>query len=457
MIKHALIKHAVWVLALAIFSQLALGAEKSVARRPNLLVFITDDQGYGDVGRYGCQDIPTPNIDGLAAEGVRMTSGYVVAPLCSPSRAGFLTGRYHNRFGLVDNRLGESKTGGMDLKEKTIADVLGSAGYATGLLGKWHEGRGANGEFLPVKRGFQEFYGYYGAFGQYFPKKMIRGEQEVAETEYCSDAYAREACAFIEKHKDKPFFLNVAFNAPHYVMQAKPALKERFKDIPNELRRTYAAVITSLDEAVGRVMAKLKETGLDQDTLVVFISDNGDGGAPPYGGSNKPLRGGKSQLFEGGIRTPQIWRWSGVLPKGKVYDEPVISMDIMASAVAAAGLTAPAPLDGVNVVPYLKGEKTGAPHEFLFWKFGGRGVVRRGNWKLMMGESAGGKMELYDLAADISEANNVAEQHGEIVTDLKKAYVDWNSQLPPPVKIPQDPAAIDKKTTIPAGEKDKQK
>jgi arylsulfatase A-like enzyme len=419
------------ILGMAIPAPSWADSPKPPPGKPNIVLVIGDDLGVGDIGCFGSVDIPTPHVDRLAKEGVRCTSGYVTASLCSPSRAAMLTGRYQQRFGIENNRPADTKGMGLDLKVETLADALRSVGYATGLVGKWH--LGAVGPYRPFQRGFQEFAGYYGAFYPYFPKDMWHGETKKAESEYSTDAIARESCAFIQRHKDEPFFLKVAFNASHEILTAKPQVLEKLKEIKNERRRLFAAVTVSLDEAVGRIMDKLRELNLDERTLVIFISDNG---AVLPAGSNGMLRGGKRSVYEGGVRVPFIWRWTGVLPAGKDYAESVSALDFFPTIATLARAKMPEKLDGVDVLPFLRGEKAGSPHERLFWKMDGKAAVRQGPWKLVLVSAMKKQPELYDLAADPGESKNVADQHSAVAAEMRRAYNAWNETLLPVLKVP---------------------
>jgi arylsulfatase A-like enzyme len=426
------------------------GAARSAAapdpKKPNILVIVGDDMGYADIGAHGCKDIPTPHLDALAAAGVRFTNGYVSGPYCSPTRAGLLTGRYQTRFGHEFNPGGGAQGQGMPVGETTLADRLKAAGYATGLVGKWHLGAAA--PFHPQKRGFDEFFGFLGGAHPYFPGQgtaMLRGTTPVKETEYLTDAFAREAVAFIDKHKEKPFFLYLAFNAVHTPMHAAEPKLQQFAGIADKTRRTYAAMMASMDDAVGAVLGKLREHKLEENTLVVFVSDNGGPtmqGTTINGSVNAPLRGSKRTTLEGGVRVPFLVKWPGKVPAGKVYEQPVIQLDVVPTALAAAGVGVKpdAKLDGVNLLPFLAGEKADPPHKALYWRFGPQMAVRRGDWKLVRydpnvegrkGPVAAAK--LYNLAADVGEANDLAAAHPDRLKELQAAWDAWNVGNFPPL------------------------
>src|SRR5262245_6447241 len=329
--------------ALSIVLLPSFAALAADAKKPNILIILADDLGYADVGFHGCKDIPTPNIDSIARNGVRCTNGYVSGPYCSPTRAGLLTGRYQQRFGHEFNPGGG--TAGMPVDQVTLADRLKKAGYATGLVGKWHLGSAP--QFHPQKRGFDEYFGFLGGQHAYFPEKgnkadpILRGTEPVDEQEYLTDAIARESVAFIERHKKEPFFLYMAFNAVHTPMHATDKYLKRVANISDVKRHIYAAMLSAADDAVGAVLAKLKEAGLEENTLIFFFSDNGGPtmkGTTINGSRNEPLRGSKRQTLEGGIRVPFAVQWKGKLPAGKVYDKPVIQLDIQPTALAAAGV-----------------------------------------------------------------------------------------------------------------------
>jgi arylsulfatase A-like enzyme len=406
--------------------------------KPNIIVIISDDMGYADIGCYGCKDIPTQNIDSIAQKGVRFTNGYVSASICSPSRAGIMTGRYQQRFGHEFNP-GPAPQGiqdhvGLPLHEITLANILASAGYVTGAVGKWHLGTAPH--FHPLKRGFDEFFGFpHGAhpyFGQHWMKAnpVMRGTVPVNEEQYLTDAFTREALSFIQRHRHRPFFLYLAYNAVHHPLQAPQRYQNSFKHITNRTRRTYAAMLAAMDDGIGKVLAILQELGLEEDTLLFFINDNG--GAMALGSRNSPLRAGKGSHLEGGIRVPFMVKWPRRLSGPRTYNHPVISLDILPTVVAVAGAKLPQDrkIDGVNLIPYLTGKKKSPPHETLFWRFANQYAVRQGNWKLI---STGSQTELFDLATDISETRNLAAEHPDVVKKLTKAYKAWNTQMIDPL------------------------
>lgn len=412
-------------------------------RKPNILVIVGDDMGYSDVGVHGCKDIPTPNIDALAAAGVRFTNGYVSGPYCSPTRAGLLSGRYQQRFGYDFNPGG---TNGLPLTETTLANHLKTAGYTTGLVGKWH--LGSQPELHPLKRGFDEFYGFLGGAHSYFNAAgVMRGTTPVEELDYTTDAFGREAVSFVERHKVEPWFLYLAFNAVHTPMDATDDRLKKFPNIENPQRKTYDAMMLAMDEAIGRVRAKVAELGLEGDTLVTFIADNGGPVMPSTtinGSINRPLRGGKRTTLEGGIRVPYLIAWPGHVKPG-VCQQPAIQLDLHATALAAAGI-APRPewkLEGVDLLPYLGGEKSGAPHEALCWRMGEQMAIRCGDFKLVRYDNNADTLtgarnqgvteaKLYNLREDLGETKDLAAAMPEKVKELQAKWDEWNkSNIPP--------------------------
>jgi arylsulfatase A-like enzyme len=406
--------------------------------RPNIIVILSDDHGYAEMGCQGCKDIPTPHLDSIARNGIRFTNGYVTCPICAPTRAGLLTGRYQQRFGFETNPGPEATASdqfGLDLKQATIADRLKSLGYATGMFGKWHVGY--KPEYQPIRRGFDEFFGFLSGAHNYFAggrerHSILRGAEPVEEKEYLTDAFGREAVAFIERHRDRPFFVYLPFNAVHSPLQAVEKYLKRFESISNPDRRTFAAMLSAMDDNVGRVLEKLREHGLEERTLIFFLADNG-GPTAQTTSSNVPLRGAKGQMYEGGIRIPFLMQWKGRLPAGKVDDRPVIALDIHPTAVAAAGGTIdPAwQLDGVNLLPYLTGGNPGRPHEALYWRMGQKRAIRLGDWKLVE-ERNSAKPELYNLTQDIGEKVDLADKMPEKLKELETAWKAWDAQLEKP-------------------------
>ncbi len=412
--------------------------------KPNILFIVGDDMGYGDVGFQKCKDIPTPNLDSLAASGMRFTSGYVSGPYCSPTRAGLLTGRYQQRFGHEFNPSGE--TNGLPVSETTIADRMKAAGYATGIIGKWH--LGSQGDMQPQKRGFEEFFGFLGGAHSYFNVGgILRGTEPVKELDYTTDAFGREAVSFIDRHKGKPWFLYLAFNAVHTPMDATDDRLAKFPNIADKQRRTYDAMMLAMDEAIGTVRKKLVDEGLDKNTLVVFISDNGGPtmkGVTVNGSSNLPLRGSKRTTLEGGVRVPFVVSWPGQVKPG-VYEQPAIQLDLTATALAAAGIDVKPEwkLDGVNLMPYLSGEKSAPPHDALYWRFGQQMAIRSGDFKLVRydtnADTNTGKRQpvsdakLYNLHDDLGETKDLAAAQPEKVKELQAKWDSWNATLVKPL------------------------
>lgn len=423
------------------------------AQNPNVIVIVADDMGYNDVGFNGCQDIPTPNIDRIAKAGVVFSSGHVSFGVCSPSRAGLLTGRYQYRFGYERNPLyvPSDSTMGLPLTEETMADVLGRSGYNNMIIGKWH--LGAHKSLHPLKRGFNEFFGFLGGGHQYFPEKWTlqnpedaNGETEsyrtklnrnyipVEETEYITDAFSREAVSFVERNKQKPFFLYLAYNAPHAPLQATEKYLNRFENIKNPKRRTYAAMVSALDDGVGRLLDKLKETGQIDNTIIVFLSDNG-GPVSDNGSSNTPLRGQKGSVFEGGIRVPFAMQWTGKIPANFTYDKPIIALDILSTVLAnIKGAAKPKNLlDGTDLLPFLTNKNSKAPHDFLFWRMFDRGsyaIINKNEMKMVVLKDS---LYLYDLKKEINEKNNVITKEKALTEEMGKARSTWEKGMISPV------------------------
>jgi arylsulfatase A-like enzyme len=417
-------------------------------KKPNVIVIIVDDLGSGDVSCLLRDVVKTPNIDRLAKSGVTFTSGSVPVALCGPSRAAILTGQYPQRFGFADNG------GGIQADVPLLPGVLHQAGYYTAHIGKWHSKgpmpheRGAFDESLcsPVSSPFID----------YFHPSLARNGKVETSNEYSTDLFAREAVEFIDRNKERPFALTLAFNAPHilkmvknakiiakeydasiaagkpisvpYFPMAKPEDMAKFVgQFPNDsARANVVATIYALDQGIGRILDKLSQTGLDKNTIVFFIGDNG--GHPENRSENLPLREYKWSVFEGGVRTPFFAVYPGVFPAGLRYDKPVSSLDIFATCAALTGTKTAVKLDGVDLTPYITGKIKKAPHETLFYALNGLGAVRQDHWKLVMDKD--GKSLLFDLSKDVEEKNNLASVQSDLVAKMKEKWEQWFSQMP---------------------------
>lgn len=438
------------VFALLVFfaqNTLAVEMPTELEQKPNLIVILTDDQGYGDVGFNGSSDIFTPHIDKIANEGTRFTNGYVTFSVCGPSRAGLLTGRYQDRFGFNFNPTMDPSVpqNGIPTSEKNIAEVLEPAGYTSAIIGKWH--MGTHPDLRPNKRGFDFFYGFLSGGHRYFPEeltlndlsdvqykfdwyktKLLKNEQRVDTSEYLTDELSNEAVDFIKREKDNPFFLYLAYNAPHAPLQATKEYLDRNLHIKNEKRRTYAAMITAVDDGVGRVLATLKEQGIDENTLVVFLSDNG--GAKTNGSDNGELRGFKNSLFEGGVKVPFAVRWPKVIPAGVDYHKPVSSLDIMATIVGQSkvDVSKNKPLDGVDLIPFITHQNQENPHDVLFWRHvkANSYAMRSGDDKIVLTPD---EAHLFDMNGDHVEANNLLPQQESRFNALDESYQIWQEEL----------------------------
>ena len=435
--------------------------------QPNIVILLADDLGYGELGCQGNKEIPTPHIDSIAAEGIRFTQGYVAGPNCSPSRAGLMTGKIPNRFGYEFNPIGarnEMPGIGLPAKEKTLAEMLHDAGYTTGLIGKWHLGGSA--EFHPFRHGFDEFFGFTheghyfvpppyrdvmtmlrrralpdGEKGRWVGKNLaytthmggnepdydannpiVRGGQPVVEEEYLTRALTREAADFIDRHDDKPFFLMLNYNAVHSPLQAPLETMEELSGIKDLHRRIFAGMLVELDRSIGGVLKQLKESGLEENTLVVFLSDNG-GPTRELTSSNGPLRGEKGQMYDGALRVPFMMKWKGTLPAGKLYQRPISALDLYATAGTMAGATIPEGVDSVDLMPFLKGTKDGDPREELYWRQGHKCALRDGDWKLVNMARKEKSWELYKISEDVGETKDLAREYPEV---LERLVEKWN-------------------------------
>jgi arylsulfatase A-like enzyme len=425
------------------------------AAPPNIVILL----GYGDVSSYGGQVVPTPQIDRLAREGVRCTDGYVMCPACAPSRLALMAGAYPQRFGMTwnDDR-GAHK---LPDAQRLLPELLRGAGYVTGLVGKWNIVRPAETVFDEMHHFIewesdyfpQEDGRYIGSFATKGPgfassKTQYWGPRRAGD-EYLTDRLGRHAVDFIARHAARPFLLYVGFNAVHSPWQGRKADLARFAHLPLEVLQLYASMLAALDENVGRILEALRTHQLEQNTLVVFLADNGPAkGGPhiegwkadwPRGitivGSAGPLRGAKTDLLEGGIREPFILRWPARLPAGATYRQPVTALDLLPTAWAAAGVAPPAGtvVDGVDLVPHLRGERPGAPHETVFWKIKSSAALRRGDWKLYM-LAPEFRPQLFNLAADIGETRDLAAEQPERTRELHTAWQAWNKTMPPPAR-----------------------
>lgn len=419
-------------------------------RAPNIIVILADDLGYADLSMHGSKDIRTPHIDSLAKNGTRFTSGYVSAPYCSPTRAGLLTGRYQQRFGHEFNPLLLKNGGtgaGLPLDQRTIAQLLRQAGYVTGLIGKWHLGE--EDAYHPQSRGFDEFFGFLTGAHSYLEAEdknqgpLLRGKKKAELKGYLTDVLAKEATEFIDRHKAKPFFLYLAFNAVHTPMHAPADAEKEFTKVKDEKRRTYLAMTRKLDDAVGAVLAKLRELNLEEDTLIFFLSDNGGPTTKfaPNGSLNFPLRGSKGDTWEGGIRVPFVVQWKGRLPANKTDGRPVIALDILPTSLAAAKFKGKIDkdLDGVNLLPFIDGTKADAPHAALFWRFGSQMAIRQGDWVLVRPSLGTKEYEniskttmLFNLAKDVGQEKDLAAREPERVRTMQAEWDRWNQTLMAP-------------------------
>lgn len=395
-------------------------------QKPNVLVLYLDDMGWGQPGAYGGKLAPTPHMDAIARNGIRFTDGYVSACICSPSRVGLMTGRYQSRTG-HDANTTRREGSELLLTETTIAQRMKAAGYATGIVGKWHLGDTA--AHLPGSRGFDDAVGTVGNLneaGFYRGKELV---DDLPGAPVTSPLFAREASSFIDKHRAEPWFLAVTFNAVHTPHVASEKWMERFKERPKR-EQAYAANIAEADEAIGAIMAKLRDRGLEENTLVFCISDNGGAiEAAEMGG----LRGRKWLVWEGGIRVAWMAQWKGRIPPGRVSGVPVIQLDVLPTALAAAGVS-PQPewkLDGVDLLPLLEGKTKALDREALYWRFGVQYAVRQGDWKLV---KAGADLPpmLVNLAVDRAEQNDLAAAHPERVQALQAKWDRWNAENLPP-------------------------
>lgn len=446
--RRAFLKALGAVAGVAAVPQAILG--RQARRRPNVLLIFTDDQGAIDVNCYGAKDLITPNMDRLAKEGTRFTQFYVAAPVCSPSRAALMTGRYPQRAGLSTNAPSQPGRAGMPTEQVTIAEMMKAAGYTTGHVGKWH--LGYTPETMPNAQGFDYTFGHMGGcidnYSHFFywsgPNRhdlWRNGEEIWREGEFFGNLMVEECKRFISDNRQRPFFLYWAINMPHYPLQAIRKWRERYKDLKDP-RRMYAAFVSTVDEMIGEVVTHLDRLGLREDTLIIFESDNGHseevrtfGG----GGNPGPYRGHKFTLWEGGIRLPCIVSWPGRIPQNVVRDRMAASIDWMPTIAEYCDVPLPSyPIDGKSIVRMIESERAPSPHEVLHWETGKHWAVREGDWKLVHNgpatERDGRKIPqvedfLSNLAEDVTETKNLAADHPEIVQRLTNLHNEWARQV----------------------------
>lgn len=444
-------KKSVSLFALA--GLLCLAAQ--AAERPNVVLIVTDDYGYGITTSYGgdSQWVATPNIARIGSEGALFTEAYVTCSVCGPSRAGIMTGRYPQRFGYYTNQ--DAQQGGVPADQSMMAGYFKQAGYATAMVGKWHLGSKEPGQH-PLDKGFDEYFGFDNAQTDYFKSPILYdGRQKVKKHDYLTRAFTDRAVDFMQRSADKPFFLYLAYNAVHGPTQAPQESIERHPDLPKQ-DAVRVAMVDELDGGVGRVLASLKKLGLEDNTLVFFLSDNG--GLPVWWeGSNGNLRGFKRAQFDGGVKVPFMVRWPRRIPAGQTRDRLTISLDILPTALAASGIAVPSDeiLDGINLLPDLESAQDVNPKRPLFWagshfdkatsKTPGihmagpppSWAVRRGPWKLIQIMEMGPPM-LFNIEVDPAETTNVIAQHPETASKLKVEFCDWFKTGTPPIGWKQD-------------------
>jgi arylsulfatase B len=446
----------------------------AAADRPNVIFIVVDDLGYGELGCYGGKDIPTPHIDSMARHGVRFTNGYVTAPFCAASRAALITGRYQTRFGFENNPIGAANADpaiGLPLSETTLPDVLRSAGYATALIGKWHLGGAPR--FNPQRRGFDAFFGFLHEGHYYVPppwkehvtwlrrralpdggtgrwispdgrivwtthmggfepdydadNPLLRNSQPVDESSNLTDVLTREAEDYITRHKAQPFFLMLSYNAVHSPLQGADAYMKRFAHVADIQRRIFAAMLAQLDDGVGRVLARLRKEGLEERTMIVLLSDNG-GPTRELTSSNRPLRGEKGTLLEGGIRVPMILQWKGRAPAGVEESRMVSALELFPTAVAAAGAKAPAQLDGVDLLPHLGKAESIPIRAGHYWRVGPQAAFRAGEWKIFRARGAR-TWQLFNLANDIGEEDDLSASNPAKLAELEKGWQALDQEM----------------------------
>ncbi|MGJ1263670.1 sulfatase-like hydrolase/transferase [Sphingobacterium spiritivorum] len=416
----------------------------SAQQRPNIILILSDDGGYEDFGCYGSQDIPTPHIDALAKGGIRFTNSYVTASVCAPSRAGLLMGQYQQRSGFEHN-VSDLPADGYQIQDiglsdtvRTIADQMQSNGYETMAIGKWHQGNET--KHHPLHKGFNHFFGFIGGHRSFFPirtaikqeEKILNDYTEVDEKDvyYLTDMFTDKAISYMRQERDKPYFIYLSYNAVHTPVEATPQKLAQFAHLKDAQRRSYAGLMSAMDDGIGRIVEELKKTGQLENTLLIFLNDNG--AATNNGADNGPLRGLKGSKWEGGIRVPMIMHWPKQLLAGKDYKGLVSSLDLVPTCVAAAQGTVRSDmqLDGVNILPFLTGKNKLEPHNFLCWRRGVAAAIRKEQWKLI--QVRGESPLLFDLNRDKGETRNLAETHPQKVKELTALLQHWEQGLDNP-------------------------
>jgi arylsulfatase A-like enzyme len=421
--------------------------ENLTPKRPNIILIIADDLGYADLGCQGAKDLKTPYIDRLASEGVRATAGYVTAPQCSPSRCGILTGRYQQRFGFENNIPDEIEkqvsSFGLPTSEKTLADYLKQVGYKTALVGKWHLGN--ERDYHPLSRGFDIFFGFLGGSRGYFPNKngdfktpnvlttICEGTTPSdRKAEYITDLFTERGVEIINENTGNPFFLIMSYTAPHAPMEATKKYLDRFPEINNNQRKTFAAMMSALDDGVGRLIEAVKKNGLDENTLIIFLSDNG-GPTWQNASLNTPLAGYKGDVLEGGIRVPYIFRWKGHIKSGVTLESPISSLDILPTLLNSNQVVYKNKIDGVNLLPFLRSKKNQQPHEYLYFRFGPLLAARNNQFKWMQVGNETKTTEFYDIIQNISENTVRPSLALNIKNKLAAEFFKWNAEMPQPL------------------------
>ena len=463
------VARSVLILAAALLTGIAGAKEPAKQSGPNVILILSDDMGYSDLPKFGKSEIPTPNIDRLANEGTLFTDAYVTAPICVASRMGLLSGQYQQRFGIYDNIYGKARTK-LFLEQTLMPEIFQQAGYRTAHVGKWHLSGNKRMQYEtagPCDRGFDESVAIRGGDSAFWKgTPVFRNGNQFPAPVYLTDLWGNEACDFIDRNHSFPFFLYLAFNAVHSPMHALDADRDKFSNVADENRRTYDGMLLAMDRSIGLVLDRLDQHGIADNTIVLFLNDNGGGGSTVRFAAhsrnfanNKPLRGHKFDIFEGGVRVPLIIRWPTQVPPGKVYRKMVSSMDVYTTLVHSAGLKMPEDqhTDGVDLIPYIKGANESKPHEWLCWQNRSwlparKGsfvvptpkvhncAIRKGNWKLVrLNEKVDSDdpvpaWQLYNVATDISESNDVADKHEDVVSELNADFETWRSSMHPTVE-----------------------